>query len=773
MSGLSFKAKLTSLIIVIGVLMVLLLTFFAPYEARQLGNTLLRQNARFIGDLLSENLALGIQTMVFDEGASIRDALAMVQADDGEDGTVLISKVRVYDENLQFLDGLNTGAATETDRARPEEITFFDASDHLTLWMPINDTDMEVLGYLELSFSKQVLSSATRSNTILSVMISVAVFIIVLIVSMIVIRQIVKQLKSLARAAEQVADGATDVTIRINSNDEIGQVGDSFRRVVDQMKEKADVAYEFANGNLDVDVRAASDRDVLGKAMLTMKASLRDLQSELGKAISGQQEGDIDAYCDPSRFRGAYAKIAEGVNGALMAVTQPIMDVSKLLEEYAKGDLEKEMRSLPGKQQVLSDSINQIRTNLRDLVGESTTLVRAAREGNLTVRGNAVRFEGDYGSLIEGMNAILENIASPLHELVDLLREISEGNMQVHSEGKYSGEFDSMMRALDNTASSLNSILGRVSAAVDQVASGANQVSRTSNSLSQSASTQASSLEQLSATIAEIEGQTTHNADNAQQADKLVKVTRGSAEEGNQQMQQMLQAMEEINSSSEEVSKIIKAIDEIAFQTNLLALNAAVEAARAGVHGKGFAVVAEEVRNLAQRSAKAAQETTVLIEGSIERVTRGTNIANQTAKALGEMVEGIQKVTDLVGEIANASNEQASGIGQVNQTLTQLDTITQSNAASAEESAAAAQELSSQSEELRRMLDRFQLDVDQAGQFEQPRLASSQPQERKKPSGTKAYSSEEDRRQESAPKQSKEVRPDDIISFDDEDFDNF
>ena len=270
-------------------------------------------------------------------------------------------------------------------------------------------------------------------------------------------------------------------------------------------------------------------------------------------------------------------------------------------------------------------------------------------------------------------------------------------------------EFDVQGKALEELVNKFQALTQSIVTASEQVAAGASLVSNSSMSLSQGATTQASSVQQLSASVQEIAAKTATNATNAQMANNLTKEVKRDGETGNEQMKEMLGAMDEINQSSSNIGKIIKVIDDIAFQTNILALNAAVEAARAGQYGKGFAVVAEEVRNLAAKSANAAKETTNLIEGSVRTVEKGMRIANSTAGALHEIVNKVSSAADLIGAIALSSEEQAAAIEQINQGITEVSQIVQNTAATSEESAATSEELSSQALTLKEQTSYFKI----------------------------------------------------------------
>ena len=329
-------------------------------------------------------------------------------------------------------------------------------------------------------------------------------------------------------------------------------------------------------------------------------------------------------------------------------------------------------------------------------------LANTIRLGDFSKRLN-LQTKDEVGQLSHS----LDEMAEGLQASANVAEAIARGDLT--QTATVASEHDQLGNALKTMIENLQEMVGNIQVAGEQIASGSGQIASASQSLSQGATESASSIEEVTASMNQMSEQVKVNAQNAATATNVSTESQSAAENGNNRMAEMVDAMDKINQAGQNISKIIKVIDEIAFQTNLLALNAAVEAARAGQHGKGFAVVAEEVRNLAARSAKAAEETAELIEGSVALTDQGVKMAEQTATALTEIMSGTTKVADLLKEIAAASSEQAQEITQVTSGLTNIDQVAQQNTASAEESAAAAEELSGQAAHLQSMLQRFTL----------------------------------------------------------------
>lgn len=313
------------------------------------------------------------------------------------------------------------------------------------------------------------------------------------------------------------------------------------------------------------------------------------------------------------------------------------------------------------------------------------------------------RCNDEFGEIIDALLETVEHI----REDAQVAYKIADGDLSMTVTPR--SDIDVLGNAFNKLVTDQNHILGNIKEASMQVTTGSEQVASASQSLAQGSTIQASSLEEITASISEIADRTKINASQANNANDLVHEAKEGAMRGNAQMGEMIDAMNDINNSSENISKIIKVIDDIAFQTNILALNAAVEAARAGAHGKGFAVVAEEVRNLAGKSAQAASETAELIEDSISKIAKGSKLAENTAKALETIVGNIDKIVELISNIALASNEQATAITQIDQAIGQVSDVVQSNSATSEQCAAASEELSNQAHRLRELIANFKL----------------------------------------------------------------
>jgi methyl-accepting chemotaxis protein len=412
--------------------------------------------------------------------------------------------------------------------------------------------------------------------------------------------------------------------------------------LVASLKENLDLyrlhSYEMMFAQEKDRAAKAAEADALNRENLVLLGKLKALYpSGQGQQMVGAVESDLSAYT--GAMEQLRAKIDKDFEGAMHTLDQEI----------------------PARVARLNESVSKFATYCDGLANESV----GQTVGSFgTIKATALGF-GTAGVGFAAIVVVLVTLNSGhiRRRLAGLVEKLADGSGRVDDSGR--------------------------------------SVSAASQSLAEGASQQAASLEETSASLEEMASMTKRNADNAQKANELARQAREAADHGVSDMQRMAAAMNDIKASSDDIAKIIKTIDEIAFQTNILALNAAVEAARAGEAGMGFAVVADEVRSLAQRSAQAAKETAAKIEGAIAKTSLGVDINAKVAQALDAILSRVRQVDELVAEVASASREQSQGITQVNTAVGQMDRVTQHNAANAEESAAAAQELNSQSELLK------------------------------------------------------------------------
>jgi methyl-accepting chemotaxis protein len=440
-------------------------------------------------------------------------------------------------------------------------------------------------------------------------------------------------------------------------------------------------------------------------------ASVNALVADVAILAKGGAEGRLSARADATRHHGDFRKVVEGINKTLDSVVGPLDVAARALAEIAKGNVPEPITAdFVGDFRGLRDNINESIRAVKALVADVDALGRSSVEGKLRERADVNRHQGDFRRIVTGINRTLDAVSAPVDEATRVLEQLSRRDLRARMRGEYSGDHVRLKTALNATGEALQGALSQVAEAAEQVSSAASQIASSSQSVASGASEQAASLQETVTAIDGVSAMTRQSADNAQQADALVKSAHEAAATGVLAVELMQGSMAGIKRSAEGTSQIIKDINEIAFQTNLLALNAAVEAARAGEAGRGFAVVAEEVRSLALRSKDAAQKTEALISDSVRQAGQGQETSRQVSAKLEEIVHSVEKVTAIVGEIAAAAREQSRSIDSVNVAMSGMDKVTQQNAASAEEASSAASELNGQAEELASMVGEFQLD---------------------------------------------------------------
>ncbi|AWH25269.1 methyl-accepting chemotaxis protein [Stenotrophomonas sp. YAU14D1_LEIMI4_1] len=483
-------------------------------------------------------------------------------------------------------------------------------------------------------------------------------------------------------------------------------------RIAVPLKQATAVAEGIARGKLDSHI-GPQPHDEPGRLLESMSR----MQQQLHAVITAQREmarrhdgGELSYRIDAAAFPGEYGLMVQETNTLVGSHVQTLHDVLDVVQQYAVGDLSRDVARYPGEKAAMTNTVDTVKANLGRINAEIKQLAAAAAAGDFSQRGDAQRFNHDFRVMLENLNAMMAVSDDNLGKLSELLSAIAEGDLTTRMHGDYQGVFARMRDDANSTVSQLTQIVGQIQASTSSITLAAGEIASGNSDLSRRTEQQAANLEETAASMEELTSTVRQNAEHARQANQLAIGAHGVASQGGEVVGQVVTTMSAIEASSKKIAEIISVIDGIAFQTNILALNAAVEAARAGEQGRGFAVVASEVRTLAQRSASAAKEIKGLIDDSVGKVNEGSALVHQAGATMGEIVASVQRVTDIMAEISAASQEQSAGIEQVNQTVVQMDETTQQNAALVEEATAAARAMEDQAAQLADAVAIFRLD---------------------------------------------------------------
>ena len=486
---------------------------------------------------------------------------------------------------------------------------------------------------------------------------------------------------------------------------------DSANNPVKEQREDFEGRFQDMRERLSRLEKTLDDKTLLENLSTAMDALEKDSYTLLDMLDKGDTEAAIAYY-----QKGFNAVTSENFVSALSAV-------GKLSDEHSAAKIQ-EAKDLRAKESVsigivfvliiliYAFAFLKLQKDITGRIGTVSKAIKRMRSGHLNIAFNKKYIGSDeLGEMVDDFSALSGELKKIITDICAVLSEMSKGNFAVQSmdENMYVADYAGILQSYREINQNLKNVFGSINQVAADVEAGSEQIANGSVALSQGATEQASTLEELSSSIYALSARISAQAQKAGNVESYFGEVSEKISDENQQMGEMLLAMEEIEDKSNQVERIIKAIDDIAFQTNILALNAAIEAARAGVYGKGFAVVADEVRNLAGKSADAAAETSVLIESTINAVKKGVNIVDHAAKTLGDVMDGSEKSKEMVSEIAGSMVTDAKSISEVSKGLEEVSKVVQQNSATSEESSASSQDLNENAASLKEMISRIQV----------------------------------------------------------------
>ncbi|RPJ56411.1 MAG: methyl-accepting chemotaxis protein [Acidobacteria bacterium] len=599
----SIRVKILSIVVVIGVLFSLLLAFYTPYQSRLLANEILRNDAEFIAQLLADNLALGMQTRIVDNGASLKQTLQLLNR--GKESGQAISRVRVFDEKRAYIDGLNTQGASETEvPSESEAVVWTDTSDNLRTWLSMRDVDGNVVGYLEIHFSKAYLQAQSAQNARKNILIALLAFGATLLITLLTVDRLSRSIGKLSVAAREVTSGKVDVTIDVRSKDEVGDLAESLRDMIRIQQERASAANRIARGDLSVNVQKMCDDDLLGNAMMTMKKGIQAMVEDIRRLSSAALEGNLTYRADVSRHGGDFAEIIGGVNNTLNAVIGPVNETTQVLERMACKDL------------------------------------TARMTGNY--RGDLARIKQAVNTAAGNLDLALQQVASGAEQVASASGQITVGSQ-------------SLSQGAGQQASSLEEIsssLQEMSSMTRQNQNNAEQADAVSREAKQSVEKGTESMKRLSEAIDKIKASSADTAKIVKTIDEIAFQTNLLALNAAVEAARAGEAGRGFAVVAEEVRHLAMRSAEAAKSTSSL-IEESVENA-----GRGVSINQEVFENLSEITSRVKQISTVM--GSI---TAGSE---QQSQGVDQVNRAIEHINQLTQETAASAQESASAALEMN-----------------------------------------------------------------------------------------------------------